>query len=178
MLLQALAGALGCLLILCGWWAVSRSSNCAVDPGVGVAVMVGWCQVAAAGVLSPRPDSPLAYAPGTATATQLSGPVSTQPDYQPAYRYSTPEATPLVTLPSFPIPTPKILVTPAAGEPEPDTSAVARIIIPALLLDTVVKYVPFDGQTWYITGLRQEVAWLGDTSHGRDWAAIRRWPGT
>jgi sortase A len=35
------------------------------------------------------------------------------------------------------------------------------------MLDTVVKYVPFDGVTWMIAGLRQEVAWMGDTS----------WPG-
>jgi len=31
----------------------------------------------------------------------------------------------------------------------------------------VVKYVPFDGVTWLIAGLQQEVAWMGDTS----------WPG-
>jgi LPXTG-site transpeptidase (sortase) family protein len=30
-----------------------------------------------------------------------------------------------------------------------------------------VAYVPFDGDTWLINGLREEVAWLGDTS----------WPG-
>ena len=34
-------------------------------------------------------------------------------------------------------------------------------------LDTVVKYVPFSGYTWLISGLKQEVAWMGDTS----------WPG-
>jgi sortase A len=34
-------------------------------------------------------------------------------------------------------------------------------------LDTEVKYVPYDGVTWMITGLRQEVAWMGNTS----------WPG-
>jgi sortase A len=31
----------------------------------------------------------------------------------------------------------------------------------------VVKYVPFDGLTWLIGGLKQEIAWMGDTS----------WPG-
>jgi LPXTG-site transpeptidase (sortase) family protein len=44
---------------------------------------------------------------------------------------------------------------------------VNRIIIPALALDTVVKYVPYDGLTWLIAGLNQEIAWMGDTS----------WPG-
>jgi sortase A len=39
--------------------------------------------------------------------------------------------------------------------------------VPAIGLDTVVKYVPFDGLTWMIAGLHQEVAWMGDTS----------WPG-
>ncbi len=171
MLVQALlAGALGCLLVLYGWWAVGqKQSGARWILGVGVLlIMVGVVSgLAAAGVLAPRQDTQLAYAPGTATATQLSEPGVTPPDYQPAYRYATPEAAPVVTLPSFPIPTPQILFTPAAGEPEPDTSAVTRIIIPALLVDTVVKYVPFDGQSWYIAGLRQEVAWLGDTS----------WPG-
>ena len=42
-----------------------------------------------------------------------------------------------------------------------------RILIPALNVDTVVKYVPYDGFTWLIAGLRDEVAWLGETS----------WPG-
>ena len=49
----------------------------------------------------------------------------------------------------------------------PDASAVTRIVIPSINLDTVVKYVPFSGYTWLIGGLKQEVAWMGDTS----------WPG-
>ena len=60
-----------------------------------------------------------------------------------------------------------ISVTPADGEAPPDTSPVVRIVIPALFVDTVVKYVPFDGFTWLIAGLRDEVAWMGNTS----------WPG-
>jgi len=71
------------------------------------------------------------------------------------------------TLPDFPIPIPTALPTTAPGEEPPDYSAVERIVIPALDLDTVVKYVPFDGFTWLIAGLHQEVAWMGDTS----------WPG-
>jgi LPXTG-site transpeptidase (sortase) family protein len=48
-----------------------------------------------------------------------------------------------------------------------DTSPVTRMVIPALLLDAKVAFIPFDGKTWPITGLTGEVAWLGDTS----------WPG-
>jgi len=94
-------------------------------------------------------------------------PTPSRMPYMPAYRYATPEAIPQVTLPSFPIPSPEVSVTPGADEEALDTSPVERIIIPALLVDTVVKYVPFDGVSWYITGLRDEVAWMGDTS----------WPG-
>jgi LPXTG-site transpeptidase (sortase) family protein len=75
----------------------------------------------------------------------------------------TPEA--LETLPNFPIPTPQVTVTP--GQPAPDTSPVVRLVIPAIELEAVVKYVPFDGTTWMIAGLQQEIAWMGDTS----------WPG-
>jgi sortase A len=85
----------------------------------------------------------------------------------PAYLFATPEHVIIETLPSFPIPTPDFTITPGPEIVQPDTSAVERIIIPAILLDTEVKYVPFDGVTWLIRGLRYEIAWLGDTS----------WPG-
>jgi len=88
--------------------------------------------------------------------------------WRPASAFSTPDSViPIVTLPDYPIPSPVITITPQPGEPEPDTSAITRIVIPALMLDTVVKYVPFDGFTWLIEGLRQEIAWMGNTS----------WPG-
>jgi len=86
----------------------------------------------------------------------------------PASAFSTPEAlVPVVTLPDYPIPTPEITVTPQPGEAESDISPVVRIVIPGISLDTEVKYVPYDGYTWLINGLRQEVAWMGNTS----------WPG-
>lgn len=69
-------------------------------------------------------------------------------------------------LPDFPIPTPIVEPTIEAEDP-PDTSAIREIVIPAINLNAIVKYVPFDGYTWLIAGLRQEVAWMGDTS----------WPG-
>ena len=70
-------------------------------------------------------------------------------------------------LPDFPIPEPTFQPTAGPEENSPDTSPVVRIAIPALNMDTVVKYVPYDGLTWLIGGLKQEVAWMGDTS----------WPG-
>jgi sortase A len=85
----------------------------------------------------------------------------------PASAFSTPEAVPIVTLPNYPIPTPVVTITPKPGESGPDTSPVVRIAIPGILLDTEVKYVPYDGVTWMISGLREEVAWMGNTS----------WPG-
>ena len=85
----------------------------------------------------------------------------------PASAFSTPEAVPIVTLPNYPIPTPVITITPKPGESGPDTSPVVRIAIPGILLDTEVKYVPYDGVSWMISGLREEVAWMGNTS----------WPG-
>ena len=94
-------------------------------------------------------------------------PTQTRVPYRPASAFSTPETQTLLTLPDYPIPTPVIMATPAAGEPELDTSPVVRIAIPGLFIDTIVKYVPYDGFTWLIGGLRGEVAWLGNTS----------WPG-
>ena len=86
----------------------------------------------------------------------------------PASAFSTPEEiVPVVTLPDYPIPTPEITVTPKPGETEPDTSPIVRIVIPGISVDTEVKYVPFDGYSWLINGLREEVAWMGNTS----------WPG-
>ena len=71
------------------------------------------------------------------------------------------------TLPDYPIPTPTIQVTPGPQDKPPDISPANRIVIPNLNVDTVVKYVPYDGLTWLIGGLKQEVAWMGNTS----------WPG-
>lgn len=70
-------------------------------------------------------------------------------------------------LPDYTIPAPVLQGETAPGEPPVDTSPVTRIVIPILGLDTVVKYIPFDGLTWIISGLQQEVAWMGDTA----------WPG-
>jgi len=90
-----------------------------------------------------------------------------QPGGLPIYRRTTAE--PLTTLPNYPIPTPTILATPSNVTETLDTSPVVRLVIPTLQVDAEVKYVPWDGalETWLISGLRQEIAWLGGTS----------WPG-
>jgi LPXTG-site transpeptidase (sortase) family protein len=69
-------------------------------------------------------------------------------------------------LPDFPVPEPTQTAPDENGKP-PDTSPVNRIALPSIGVDTVVKYVPYDGDTWLIAGLKQEIAWMGDTS----------WPG-
>ncbi len=77
-----------------------------------------------------------------------------------------PTPTPLA-LPDYPIPTPTGLPDAGPQGIEPDSSEVTRLVVPAMGLDTEVKFVPFDGQNWWIGGLKQEIAWMGDTS----------WPG-
>lgn len=70
-------------------------------------------------------------------------------------------------LPDYPVPTPSFKPTLQSTEQVIDDTAPQRIMIPDLGLDTVIKYIPYDGLTWLISGLKQEVAWLGNTS----------WPG-
>jgi LPXTG-site transpeptidase (sortase) family protein len=83
----------------------------------------------------------------------------------PAWVGSYPQEEPQV-LPDFPIPEPTD-VAPDENGNAPDTTPINRIVLPILGIDTEVKYVPYDGSTWLIAGLQQEVAWMGDTS----------WPG-
>jgi LPXTG-site transpeptidase (sortase) family protein len=91
----------------------------------------------------------------------------TQGGRLPVYRHTTAE--PLATLPSYPIPTPTIVATPAGITQTLDTSPIVRLVIPTLQVDAEVKYVPWDDtlETWLISGLRHEIAWLGGSS----------WPG-
>jgi sortase A len=77
-----------------------------------------------------------------------------------------PTPTPM-TLPEYAIPTPAVRPTLGPNGIPADDSPATRIVIPAMKLDTVVKFVPYSGDTWLIGGLRWEVAWMGDTS----------WPG-
>ncbi len=68
------------------------------------------------------------------------------------------------TLPDFPVPTPANLPEAVPGGHTPDPSPANRLVIPKIGLDTVIKYVPFSDYTWLIAGLRQEIAWMGETS--------------
>lgn len=78
-----------------------------------------------------------------------------------------PSPTELEVLPDFPVPTPDIADELKENNPSLDQSSITHISIPSIEVDTIVKYVPFSGNTWLISGLKQEVAWMGDTS----------WPG-
>jgi sortase A len=116
------------------------------------------------GSLSIQMSTQTAAAEMTAAPSSTTNPLAVLP----AYLFATPATSqPIETLPSYPIPTPSVVPTQGLNGKEPDTSPIVRILIPSLNVDTVVAYVPFDGHTWMIQGLRTEVAWMGDTS----------WPG-
>jgi len=73
----------------------------------------------------------------------------------------------LESLPDFPIPEPVIPEGLAEDDDEPDASPAVRLIIPRIGVDNIIKYVPFEDFTWLISGLKEEIAWMGNTS----------WPG-
>lgn len=100
------------------------------------------------------------------SAGSVPTPTTTLMPFMPAYKFVTPE--PYTPLPDYPIPSPVVQKTQEGGSP-PDTSPIVRIVIPTLSVDAIVKYVPYDEttMTWLIDGLREEIAWLGNTS----------WPG-
>ncbi len=157
------------------WWSKARESNTRLWMTVGGAllVMVGFVLASAASGIFKSLQHNVDYQMTPTAALVVIDEQSLEPSATilprlPAWAFSTPDSVvPVVTLPDYPIPTPVLTVTPQPGDTGPDTSAVTRIVIPLLMLDTEVKYVPYDGFTWAITGLRQEVAWMGDTS----------WPG-
>ena len=156
-------------------WSKGRPQKVKLLMAVGgsLLILTGFISGASAfGLFTPSRQNYLSLATptnsGDLAQAQSTGGSATSLPWRPASDFSTPDAViPIVTLPNYPIPTPIITITPAPGEAEPDTSAVVRIVIPGILLDTVVKYVPYDGYTWLINGLRQEIAWMGNTS----------WPG-
>jgi LPXTG-site transpeptidase (sortase) family protein len=45
-----------------------------------------------------------------------------------------------------------------------DTSPVTRLVVPALGVDAVVHYIPFEDLTWDVQDLGLDIAWLGNTS--------------
>ncbi len=166
---------LGGILLVMVIWSKARNPRDKLWMAVGGAllILVGFVAAASASglfhTIGQTQDFQITPTGGGVIAqVQPGDPLATGLPWLPASSFSTPDAViPIVTLPNYPIPTPKIAITPQPGEVGPDTSAIERIVIPALFLDTEVKYVPYDGFTWLITGLRQEIAWMGNTS----------WPG-
>jgi LPXTG-site transpeptidase (sortase) family protein len=142
------------------WNSLSATLPAALNPEAGQPVSTGQKP---AQHIEPGPGGEaLAIIPPAPVPTATSG---TIPEEHVAFQMTVP-AEP-EKLPDFALPTPP----PAASAPPnggpPDNSPAGRIVIPNLGLDTVIKYVPFNGETWPIAGLKQEVAWMGDTS----------WPG-
>jgi LPXTG-site transpeptidase (sortase) family protein len=170
-----LTGLLGAILLVYGLWARKREPRSAQWMSVAGVFLLALALVSGlstSGILTPTPSQPMAEVPvqpvtqGEPSSGEAQ--VVADPALHPrAADFSTPEAIPVVTLPVYPIPSPVVSITPDPGEREPDTTAIQRIVIPYLLVDNVVAYIPYDGNTWLISGLTQEVAWLGDTS----------WPG-
>jgi sortase A len=164
-----LTGLLGSILLIYGLWARKREPRSARWMSVAGVLLLALALVSglsASSIMNPVLDQPLAEVPGQPASGDVQ--VAADPGARPrAADFATPEAIPVVTLPVYPIPSPVISSTSAPGEREPDTTAIRRIVIPYLLVDNEVAYIPFDGNTWLISGLTQEVAWLGDTS----------WPG-
>lgn len=140
------------LLAACQSQSFSRGT-----PGGGMLQRTGAPQAQ-----STLPASSPSLTPTAAAPQSTSSPADQAPIQLPPTQTPTPSS-----LPDYSIPSPTSL--PAAGPDgsPPDSSAITRIVIPSISLDTVVKFVPFDGKTWLIGGLKQEVAWMGDTS----------WPG-
>jgi len=50
------------------------------------------------------------------------------------------------------------------NEQEPDLSQITRLVIPKLGLDNSVVYAPFDGLTWQISELGENIGWMENTS--------------
>src|SRR4030042_5217963 len=157
---------LGAGLLLFGIWSkVSNKHNSLWTITIGtLLVIIGFIAgTTASGMLTSNQQSKdIKTSPtsdGILAQIQLVEPSQTKLPRLPASAFSTPEAiVPIVTLPNYPIPTPELTLTPQPGDPEPDISPVVRIVIPGISLDTEVKYVPYDGNSWMISGLRQEVA--------------------
>lgn len=166
-----LVGLLGLILLGYAIWARKRDPRSArwmLGAGTVLILLAGVTGLSAAGLLGGSKSQVVMEVP-TSTVVEPTAilPADAAPTHLPAADFATPEPQPLVTLPVYPIPSPVVSITPEPGETGPDTSPVGRIVIPYLLLDTKVAYIPFDGNTWLIDGLTQEIAWLGESS----------WPG-
>jgi LPXTG-site transpeptidase (sortase) family protein len=171
----SILGLIGLVLVIYGLWArIRRPLWAGWYSRIGLILMLSGFLFGLAGLGFNRRASPTP----TQQLAELAGTKPIYPTREPTQIPPTPEAiatfwlpptttpTPLA-LPEYPIPTPTAIPAEGPNGGEPDASDVTRIKIPAMGLDTVVKFVPFDGDTWLIGGLKQEIAWMGDTS----------WPG-
>ena len=128
-------------------------------PVIGL-LLLGIMIAAAACSTTEQPQKQVLVSPlPSETSTQTLLP------FMPAYRFSTPEVYP--TMPSYPVPSPSLVPTSLVDGQDVDSSAVTRVVIPALDVDALVHYIPFEGLSWPIEGLREDIAWLGNSS----------WPG-
>jgi sortase A len=155
------------------WKSQPRQARWLLGSGVLVTGLALFSGLAAMGTFNREttPNPQIGMTSEALTVLTATPSVTTNPLARlPAYMFATPdpdEPSVIETLPSFPIPTPSITITPGVEDSGPDTSAAVRMVIPRMDLDARVAYVPFNGQTWLIQGLREEIAWLGNTS----------WPG-
>ena len=166
----ALLGLLGLFAFAYGYWKRSQHSEWAnwyLKMGIFlslVALIFGLVTIGLSSLSTSESAGTLQHITKVDTTKKVLSldPVENEPIQIPVLLSDDPDI-----LPDYPIPTPTIWITPSPDEKQLDTSPVEWILIPDLGVDTIVKYVPYDGLTWKIEGLRQEVAWLEDTS----------WPG-
>ncbi len=117
-----------------------------------------------------QPGQPGTAAEATPAAPEWQGATTMLPSGELVIvPHSTPE--PPEPMPAYSLPVPPAEAEGLTGYPavsgEPDSTPVIHILIPSIGVNTDVDFIPFDGTTWPLTGLRQQVAWLGDSS----------WPG-
>ncbi len=117
-----------------------------------------------------QPGQPGTAAEATPAAPEWQGATTILPSGELVIvPHSTPE--PPEPMPAYSLPVPPAEAEGLTGYPaisgEPDSTQVIHILIPSIGVNTDVDFIPFDGTTWPLTGLRQQVAWLGDSS----------WPG-
>ncbi len=165
-LITALFGALGLTTLTFGVWPGKKKSPAKILSMLGYgAVLVGFILTASAcssQTATPEPPQQLSVISRETREPDRQAQPTDFVEVWDAWPTPTPHS-----LPDYPIPAPPDHLNQGVHGTEADSSPVNRIVIPAMGLDTVVKYVPFGNSTWLIGGLKQEIAWMGDTS----------WPG-
>jgi LPXTG-site transpeptidase (sortase) family protein len=151
-------GSLALGIIFSGW-SFARIRNRGLFYLLGGSVILVVFLVAACSASVPTENQVTISPLPSETSTQTLMP------FMPAYRFATPEVYP--TMPKYSIPPPTLLPVDNLNGEQPDTSPIVRLVIPSLKVDALVHYVPFEDPTWPVDNLREDVAWLGNSS----------WPG-